>query len=286
MIEIHFIETTDALKLFKSIQAKADALSINYINASIVNENIVSVYIAKKNQYVVQAIMIPAITDFIIRTKEDNWILSIIENLFYFTDYEEKKQILEIAKYLLDGNNPEIPSIQDFVSREVLISEVLQDFLKMPISFSFESFIKFRLRTYNELLLQYVESAIDEYKLEQEYQAFIQGLRDFRENREPKLDQIHILHDEQFYFYTHEFCEIKRDELLKYVDRKLIMRQPMYIDSAVLAPLVSISPQAIYIYTDDMDNGMVQTILNIFLEKVTIYTKKYFENNRLQTKKI
>nr|WP_309099878.1 putative sporulation protein YtxC [Fredinandcohnia onubensis] len=283
---MHFQETTDAQKMYKGLVAKAKALSIDYIEVVNDEENVVSVFISEKVQYAVQVVVIPVMAEFIIHNKEDNWILDYIENLFYFTDYEEKKQILEIAKGLMDGNNPEIPGVQDVVPREQLIVEALYDFMEIPISFSFESFLKFRMRSYNEALLQIIESAIDEYKLEQEYQTFIQGLREFREKREPKLEQLHILHDEQFYFYNHEFTEIKRDELFKYIDRKLILHQPLYIDSAVLAPLVSIAPKSISIYTDQIDNGMVQTIHNIFLENVTIYTKKSFENTRLKAKKI
>lgn len=282
---MHFLEMTDAQKMYKGLLAKAKALSIDYID--VVNEeNVVSVFISEQTQYVVQVVFVPVMTEFIINNKEDSWILDYIENLFYFTDYEEKKQILEIAKALMDGNNPDIPLVQEVVPRKQLIAEAIHDFLEIPISFSFESFLKFRMRTYNEALLQIVESAIDEYKLEQEYQTFIQGLREFREKREPKIDQLHIFHDEQFYFYNQEFNEIKRDELFKYIDRKLILHQPMYIDSAVLAPLVSIAPKSISIYTDQIDNGMVQTIHNIFLENVTIYTKKSFENRRIKAKKL
>ncbi|MFS0822451.1 putative sporulation protein YtxC [Bacillus sp. 1P02SD] len=283
---MHFQEITDAQKMYKGLLSKAKALSIDYIEVVNEEEKVVAVFASEKTNYVVQVVIIPVMTEFIIKNKEDHWILDYIENIFYFTDFEEKKQILEIAKALMDGNNPDIPAVQDVVPREQLIAEALHEFLQVPISFSFESFLKFRMRSYNEILLQIVESAIDEYKLEQEYQTFIQGLREFREKREPKLEQLHILHDEQFYFYTDTFTEIKRNELFKFIDRKLILHQPMYIDSAVLAPLVSIAPKSISIYTDQIDNGMIQTIHNIFLENVTIYTKKSFENQRLKAKKI
>lgn len=281
MIEIYFQETLDANKIYMSISARAQAFSINYIRVSYDRANVVSIFISKKNQYVLQTIIIPAITDYIIQNKEDGWILSMIETIFYFSDYEEKKQILEIAKSLLDGNSPDLPEIPDFVPREAIISEIVMEFLKEPISFSFESFLKFRLRSYTDSLLKVVELAIDEYKLEQEYQTFVQGLREFTVDRESKLDQIHILHDGQFTFYNNQFMEIAREELIKLIDRKLILRQPMYIDSTVLAPLVSIAPKSIYIYTNEMDNGMVQTIVNVFLEKVNIYSKKYFEQLKL-----
>ncbi|MCH1627303.1 putative sporulation protein YtxC [Ferdinandcohnia quinoae] len=282
MIEIYFQETLDANKIYMSICARAQAFSINYIRVSYDRANVVSIFIAKKNQYVLRSVIIPALTEYIIQNKEDEWILSMIETIFYFTDYDEKKQILEIAKSLLDGNSPDIPIVPDSIPREQVIAEILSGFLKEPISFSFESFLKFRLRSYTENLLHIVELAIDEYKLEQEYQAFVQGLRDFTVDRESKLEQIHILHDGHFTFYNNQFLEIAREELIKLIDRKLILRQPMYIDSTVLAPLVSIAPKSIFIYTNDVDNGMVQTIVNVFLEKVNIYSMNYFEQLKLK----
>lgn len=44
----------------------------------------------------------------------------------------------------------------------------------------------------------------------------------------------------------------------------------MYIDSHLLAPLVSIAPEKIDLYTEDREHAMVQTIQNIFQERVRI----------------
>ena len=56
----------------------------------------------------------------------------------------------------------------------------------------------FRLAKYYERLRSYVEAAIDEYKMEQEYQTFIQSLRDYVMSKEPMLDHVHIVHDGYF----------------------------------------------------------------------------------------
>lgn len=56
----------------------------------------------------------------------------------------------------------------------------------------------FRLGKYYERLKGYVEAAIDEYKMEQEYQTFIQSLRDYVTRKEPVLDHVRIVHDGHF----------------------------------------------------------------------------------------
>lgn len=276
MIEIHFQESLDAIKLYERLCSKQQEQTKNYIDVLYDQENIITICIDKKSNEVVDSFIIPVLTSFFIETKEDVWMLSIMEELFFYSDYDERQQILEIARSIIEGERKGIPVVSDLVPREDLISSSLRTLLTNPISFSFESFIKFRLKDYSDRLLKYVEVSIDEYKLEQEYQNFIQNLRDYITERDSKLEHLNILHNDQFLLFSEHFSEIKRDELVKYIDRKLIQSHPMYIDSSVLAPLVSINPSTINLYTNQVDDGMVQTIRNIFQERVKIFTKKEF----------
>ena len=60
-----------------------------------------------------------------------------------------------------------------------------------------------------------MEISIDEYKMEQEYQMFVQTLRDFLSIGNPKWTCLHLLFDEEITFYNEQFEEIKRGELIK-----------------------------------------------------------------------
>ncbi|WP_169891117.1 putative sporulation protein YtxC [Litchfieldia alkalitelluris] len=286
MIEISFQDAKEAKALYERLNKQKNALSINYIQITYNQdvENKVRVAIKKKKEIAIQTALIPVLVQFVLDRVEDAWILSIIENEFYFSDIEEQNQILTIAHSLINGQYEELPEAKEIKSRKETLRVALDSFIHSTISFSFESFLKFRLRDYSQILLKYTEMAIDEYKLEQEYQNFIQNLRDYTVNRTPKIERLHILHDDQFFFYNESLNELKYSEITKHIDRKLIMNHPMYIDSNVIAPLVSIAPKSIAIYTNEIDHGMVQTIQNIFLERVHIYSKGYFENVKLQQK--
>ena len=77
--------------------------------------------------------------------------------------------------------------------------------------FSFDSFVTFRLRPFINELRKYVELSLDEYRMEQEYQMFIQILREFLNDREPKLEQLHLLFaNDEITFFDQEFSEIRR----------------------------------------------------------------------------
>ena len=277
MIEIYFEQSNDAEKLYDLLQREKhdneESFQITYDGAKHI-----AIHINKRAAEVIRLFLIPRITKFIIKFIEDRWILSIITNLFYYRDKEEQQQILQLAHSFIDGERYDYRSgKQQVIPREKLIEDALLEFLDDGISFLFESFLKFRLKKYSERLLHYIELAIDEYKLEQEYQNFVQTLRDFLTSRKPKIEKIHLFHKgSTFLFYDENYCEISKSELKRFIDRTLIVNQPMYIDSSVLAPLVSIAPKKICLYTSYSDNGMVQTIQNIFQERVKLYHTNVF----------
>ena len=281
MIEIYFEQCSDVEKLFALLHSEKhdndQLFEITYDGAKRIQINI-----NKRTSEVIRSFLIPSITKFIVKFVEDRWILSMITNLFYYKDNEEQQQILQLAHSFIDGERCDYRNgKQPVVPREKLIEEALLEFLDDGISFLFESFLKFRLKKYSDRLLHYIELAIDEYKLEQEYQNFIQTLRDFLATRDPKFENIYLLHkDTTFIFYDENYCEISGNDLKRLIDRTLIVSQPMYIDSSVLAPLVSIAPRKIYLYTDDSDYGMVQTIQNVFQERVALHEPNVFRKSK------
>jgi putative sporulation protein YtxC len=126
-------------------------------------------------------------------------------------------------------------------------------------------------------LREYVEVAIEEYKLEQEYQSFIQSLRDYITEKESKMERISIVHDNGYFVYNADKQELTEQELITYVDQTFVYQHPMYIDSHLLAPIVSIAPVLLSLYTNDPFDGMIQTIQNIFQERVSIHNLSEFQ---------
>ncbi|WP_040207698.1 putative sporulation protein YtxC [Neobacillus jeddahensis] len=214
-----------------------------------------------------------AFYDFITNIKRDDWLKEIIKNHYYFQDIEEQQQIMEIIYSILEGERADLAVfVKETTEGSAGIMTAIHHIIKENVSFSFDALLKFRLRPYIQSLEGYVEIAIDEYKMEQEYQMFVQMLRDFLINREPKIGTLHLLVDNEITFYNEQFVEMKRAELIRLIDRKLLVNHPVYVDSASIAPLLSLAPTTIYIYTNDPDEPLIRTIANIFEERVTIKT--------------
>jgi putative sporulation protein YtxC len=215
-----------------------------------------------------------AFYEFIVKIKTDDWFRTILQEHYFFEDPEEQQHILEIIYSVLEGQREDLAVLIKGNGEEPNIKDAVEEIFKDHVSFSFDSFIKFRLRPYIKMLESYVEISIDEYKMEQEYQMFIQTLRDFLAGREPKMDSLYLLFDEEITFYDENFAEIKRGELVKMIDRKLLFNHPVYVDSASIAPLLSIAPKNILLYTKNPEEPLIRTIKNIFEERVVIKSFK------------
>jgi putative sporulation protein YtxC len=227
-----------------------------------------------------EQLVIPGLVQFIIDHKEHQIMLTIIEENYYFLEAEEQQQIIHIAQSIIEGERTEIPRVQKFSPRDDILKEALEQFLRPDLYFSFTSFQKFRLHEYTARLRVYVEVAIEEYKLEQEYQNFIQSLRDYLTDRDSVIEIISIVHDNGYFVYNANKEELTNTELKTYIDQTFVYQHPMYIDSHLLAPIVSMAPDWISLYTNDPFDGMVQTIQNIFQERVSIHSLNDFQSSQ------
>ncbi|KYD21627.1 putative sporulation protein YtxC [Caldibacillus debilis] len=200
----------------------------------------------------------------------------VLASDFFFLDPLERRQIIEMAEMILKGKRKDVPVKVALSEEEKLIEETLDEWLANRQPLSLKALAAFRLKDYFKKLDLLIETAIDEYKLEQEYQSFIQCLREYLNGRTPKMEKIYLSHDEGFRLFDGEGRELKRSDLQKLLDRKLLVNFPVYVDSMILAPLLSIAPERILLFTADPEQGIVQTIKSIFEEKLTVYPLSAF----------
>lgn len=227
----------------------------------------------------IEEVLIPEITQFILKVKEVKWIRSILMNSFFYHDSQEHREIIHIAYSILCGKRTDIPRSGLDFSREQFIVASLRSTIKHNLSFSFEAYVRFRLRPYMMYINQLIELAIDEYKLEQDYQAFIEMLRQQVSAREALLSSLHIVFRDHVYFYDETGSRISQETLYNYMDERGL-QQDEYVDRHVIAPLLSIAPRDIHIYTAHEDDTMIVTIRNVFQERVKLYSLCEFEKRR------
>lgn len=272
MIEIQFQHKNDAKRLCSFLNQLLDReSSLKYILQNEDSHTVVFQSTANKERERLSQWMKEALCQFIMKIKLNDWLREILSNKYHYRDEVEQLQIIDIIHSVIEGRHEELAHfLPKFSMKEYLMDHINQWFHENK-TFSFDAFVAFRLRAFLKELRKYVDLSLDEYRMEQEYQMFIQTLREFLSNREPKIEQLHLLcFDEGITFYDKDFIEIRRAELAKMVDRKLLINHPIYIDSSTIAPLLSIAPLKINIYTEDPDQPIIRTIRNIFEERLII----------------
>lgn len=217
---------------------------------------------------------------FLLEEKWQQTLEQIITQKFFYRERDEIEGILQIAASILEGKKKKAQGPL-FKEEKHLIKNGLQAILSEKRSFSFDSFITFRLKAFYHSLEKFAMLAIDEYKLEQDYQNFIATLRDFLHKREPKMSYLHLVYRDAFHFYDHTFRKLERFEITEFIDRQLLTESSIYIDSVTLAPLLSIAPERLFIYTDDTEQGLIQTVKRIFEERsLVLPLHTFFEQGK------
>ncbi|MGM9926663.1 MAG: sporulation protein YtxC [Bacillus sp. (in: firmicutes)] len=273
MVQIHFENEQQAEKfrqiMLKQLERESSSSYISYEKGNIVDLHVDGSHYEDVSQAIGKTLLIFIQSDVI-----SQWLSQIVREKFLYDDPEECEQIVDIALYIIEEERVKNASFWEEFDQKV--GNGLMNILERKVSFSFPSFLTFRMRGMMDSLLVYVESAIDEYKMEQEYQSFVHTLRNYMLSISSKLERIHLTYDFQFQFYDHQFNKLEREQLVRYIDRKLFSDYPMYIDSHVLAPLISMAPRHVSIYSDEENNPLVVTIQRIFEERVEVLPKHQF----------
>lgn len=288
MISIQFEDVEDFNTVY--IQLERHIMKMNELGLQVsMNYHEETIYIDYQDSAVsfydsFHPLLASVLTNHVINTCEEKWLLDIIGEIFYYEDEEEMKQILEIALSILAGDRNDIPSLKPFFERSGFIYQAFANGIDENTEFYYDPFLTFRLKEYGEMLIDCVEVAIDEYLLEQEYQNIVDSLRGFIHTQTPRYQTVHLVQQEnRFIFYNEKFEMIDKQEKELYIEQSLIFEGEMDLDEMVISPVVSMNPKQVIIYSDDEDNNVIYTIQTIFEERAKLLSltsfRKHFIKN-------
>lgn len=263
MLTILLADRDEAIFVYEKLLIQS--VAFRYMTVKLLEDSCISIDCRKNKHMCIQKVVIPVLVDMISQVKEKKMIDALLEGKFFFTDITEREEIMKIAYAIMREGHPMLQNVV-FLKRKRIISKALQKFFsKIPGSFSLDAFLQFRLRTYEDYLLEVTECAIDEYKLEQEYQSFVDGLRENIKESKSTVSVIHLHHSQTFTLYDEQLHFIAT-----YTEKEKIIDH-----------LVQSAPKTIYLYTRFIDHPIVVTILNIFQECVKL---KHLDDFKLKEK--
>ncbi|MFK4997498.1 sporulation protein YtxC [Bacillus sp. N9] len=153
--------------------------------------------------------------------KRNEWLNDTLRLKFHYENEDERNHIIEIATQMFSGARHDLSELAGVIDESELIKDAVSDLLSFVGAVSFESFSRFRLKPYYEQVEKYLEVAIDEYKMEQEYQTFVQMLRDYLKSRTARMEIVHLLLNKTPRFYDEQFHELTNDEMKEMLDQRL-----------------------------------------------------------------
>ncbi|MEW8971628.1 MAG: sporulation protein YtxC, partial [Mesobacillus sp.] len=170
MIEIIFQKKQDAWNLYQHLVARL--ASWQETNSILLNEDRNRVLIPEEfYKKETLPLLKKSVYEFILKVKRDDWLRAILAESYFYCDSEEQDHILDIIYSVIEGNRKELVPFMEGVEEQGIIQSCINEIFNEKVSFSFDSFVMFRLKAYTEQLSKWVEIAIDEYKMEQEYQV-------------------------------------------------------------------------------------------------------------------
>lgn len=215
------------------------------------------------------------LTEVIIEYYEPRLLKKIAKANFFYLSERERASVLDNALKLLREEKMMQPGGFYKATRRSKIMKCLLEYLETENEINLDGFLNFRLNTYINELTETIERALEVFIAEREYNEFIKLLRYFVEIQECKLDTIHLLQSKEGRYLLYD--ENRNRISSEYFDElhSELPEDTINYDDLLISTLITISPKRITIHDIEgfKNRELVQTIINVFTERVTICSK-------------
>jgi putative sporulation protein YtxC len=210
-----------------------------------------------------------ALSDYILDVNEKTMIQSLMASHYYYRDPKDVEKIEKYALQLLNEGDFEEPSINYRINRKNKLFYKIFAYLSEHNSINLDGFVHFRLPDYRKDLMEVVDHAIDEFILDKEYQEFISLLRYFVLVQDPKMEEIHVCHENNDFQLMHrDFSPVQMEEIALFANG--MEDQNIQFEDMIVSTLISASPKKIIMHTKNVEHNIVNTITQIFEDRITV----------------
>ncbi|MEK3786002.1 MULTISPECIES: putative sporulation protein YtxC [Paenibacillus] len=135
--------------------------------------------------------------------------------------------------------------------------------------------LRFRLQAYKLALQDLVDFSLEEFWADRQYEEFMGLLKYFVFFQESMIPLVHVIHQgaSQFTILDAKMEPVSMEPAHDIIVELPEMELGIGMEEMIVSSLISISPARILLYTDEPGAAIIQTVLNIFENKVEIYEK-------------
>lgn len=228
-------------------------------------QNVIIHYHGKNNQKFFEFLS-ELITEVILEFYEEKLIKQILDyNYFYFDDYE-RVRICENCIELIENSYSE--KLQE-KSREEIMQNAVFQYVKENKSMILDGFIHFRLKNYMKYLDNIIDTAVNQFIIEKEYNEFINLLKIYVESRVTECELLHLI-----YINGESFLLDKEKNIVSVSENicnaKYLSDISFSSNDFALNTLLTLLPAKIEIHLIGEEDEFINTIKLIFDNKVSI----------------
>jgi putative sporulation protein YtxC len=240
------------------------------------NYNISHILPQKKVEEVkdrLRLIIADTLSDMIMEDMQSVIVQRIIQNEYFYIDRKDQDRILRDALAIMwGGRNPIVNAETIREQWRYRIWDRIMDHLDTNDELVFDGFVTFRLKDFINELEDAVERAVDDLLIENEYNEFIKLLQYFVEIQDPKMDEVHVLQQEdKRYILLDSDFKVIHNEMLEQLAREITDKEISH-DDLLISSLITIAPCKITIHEYDKIKNieLLNTINNVFTGKVVM----------------
>ena len=184
-------------------------------------------------------------------------------NYFYFSEEERNKIVSNCLTYLSNDSN-----IEKEIRKEHIYISLLK-YLDENKSMILEGFATFRLSNYMKLLDYVIDTCVNSFIIEREYNEFISLLKIYIDSKETTMDVVHLI------YMNGESILIDSDKNIISVqdnifNAKYLSDITFSSNDFALNTLLTILPKKIIIHVIDIEDEFIQTLKLIFDNRISL----------------
>lgn len=240
-----------------------------------VRDKLLNILNDKRAEEEFKYILSKVLTEIIVAYYEPKLLKKLAKTNFFYLSDRERACVTDNAQRLLKDEKMMLPGGFYKATRRSKIMRSMLEYLDVENEINIEGFVNFRLSSYINDLSEAMERALEVFVAEREYNEFIKLLRYFVEIQECKVDTIHLYQSKDGRYIMYD--ENRNRVSSEYFDelRSEILDDTINYDDLLISTLITISPKNITIHDLESfkNKELVQTILNVFTERITICSK-------------
>lgn len=219
----------------------------------------------------------------------NKYLEKVINDSYFFMDKKEIKKIRSMIKEVIinEGYLIDESSIY-YMNRKNEITSKIVEFIQNNDEFNLDGFMTFRIKEFLPNYEKMVDKIIEKYMVQKEYSEFVKLLKYFVDIQDYKIDEVNIVIDKEgnYKILNKKGEDILSEFLIDLSNTKFSGIVAM--DDIIISGLITNVPKRIVIHGSNncKNKELIQTIKNVFLERVAFCNNCSFCNKETNPLKI